>query len=78
MKAFNIVGKIISQMWRLVVGCVLPADPHAVDMVVHECGHTVGRWNLCAVDIERASVSGIPHYYLLTPVAEEVGLQAWV
>ena len=48
---FLCVWQVVAQMWRLVVGCVLPTDAEAVDVVVHQRGHSVG-----SVDIGREDV----------------------
>ena len=40
---FLIVGECASEMWRLVVGYVLPRHSHSIHMVVHECWYAVFR-----------------------------------
>jgi len=36
----DIVGKVVAQVRRLVVGYILPADAHAINVVVHEGWYT--------------------------------------
>ena len=68
----DIVRQIIAQVWRLVVGCVLPGDSETIGMVMHQSRHPdislVGR----RIDIQRSIVILAPEDHLLTPVAEDV------
>ena len=69
------VGEEVAEVWRLVVGYVLPGDAHAVGVVVHEGGHAeIGGFG-GGEDIQRGCIGGVPENDFLTPVAKDVGLQ---
>ena len=68
------VGQIVAQVWRLVVGRVLPADAHTIGMVMHQGGHTVVGGCVSRVNGQAGlSVAGSPEDDLLTPVAQNIG-----
>ena len=71
------VWQVVSQVWGLVVGYVLPYDAHSVYVVVHQCWDAILGRDVGGEDVKVCPVRGIIEYYLLTPVAEEVCLQAW-
>ena len=51
------VWQVVAQMWWLVVGCVLPTDAEAVDVVVHQRGHGVGCWDVSREDVQMGSIA---------------------
>ena len=74
---FLCIRQVVAQMWRLVVGCVLPTDAEAVDVVVHQRGYGIGRGDVGGEDVQVGCIACIPEDDFFTPVTEEVGLQAW-
>ena len=62
-------------MRRLVVCYVLPSHSHTIDVVVHQCRHTIRSGVYRREDVQRGIICRAPQYQFLTPVAEDVGLQ---
>ena len=69
------VGQIVAEVGRLVVGCVLPADAEAVDVVVHQRGYGIGRGDVGGEDVQMGCIACIPEDDFFTPVTEEVGCE---
>ena len=63
-------------MWRLVIRRILPADAETVDVIVHQRGYSINRWDISGEDVQVGSITGVPKDDFFTPVTEEVGLQA--
>ena len=51
------VWQIVTQMGRLVIGCVLPADAETVDVVVHQCGHGIGCRDVCREYVQMRGIA---------------------
>ena len=51
------VWQIVTQMGRLVVGRVLPADAETVDVVVHQCGHGIGCRDVCREYVQMRGIA---------------------
>jgi len=54
------IGQIVAQMRWLVIGRILPADAETVDVVVHQCGHSIGRGDVGGEDVQMGSITGVP------------------
>ena len=54
---FLCVWQVVAQMWRLVIGRVLPTDAEAVDVVVHQRGHSVGCGDIGREDVQMSSIA---------------------
>ena len=57
---FLCVGQIVAQMWRLVVGRILPCDGETVDVVVHQRGYSVWRRDVGGEDVQVGGIAAIP------------------
>ena len=60
--AVDVVGQVVAQMGRLVVGCILPADAHAIGVVVHQCRNGIGRWGPRRENHNLRGVFLVPHH----------------
>jgi len=68
----GVVGEIVAEMRRLVVCHILPADAHAVSVVVHEGWHTNGGGLIGGEYLQGAAVGWVPKNHFLSPVTEDV------
>ena len=73
----GVVGEVVTKMRWLVVGYILPADAHAVCVVVHEGWHTDVGGLVGGEYLQGAVVGWVPKNHFLAPVTEDVARKIW-